>query len=382
MRFLIFISFLLLNTLACSSDDNSTGPEAEGPNTEEPNVEEGNAIDDGVMRNLSSNEIVADMGSGWNLGNSLDAEGENETVWGNPVTTKAMIDAIAERGFKTLRVPVTWRFHQGPAPAYTVEKEWLDRVQEVVDYGRANDMYVIINIHHDEPWIIPTYALANDVKDRLTGLWTQIGERFKDYSDYLIFETLNEPRHEGAPEEWSGGTTEGRDVVNQYHKVSVDAIRATGGNNAMRHLMVSTYAASTVPIAMDELIVPNNDERVIISIHMYFPYRFCLEGTQATWGTDTDKTDLDQEMDLIVEKFINKGRPVVLGEWSSGNQNNTDARITHASYYAQEAKKKGFATIWWDNGDGSAANNGSAIFDRNNLTWYFGEIADAVLNKD
>jgi len=342
---------------------------------------ETNPFDDGVVRELTSIAIAADMGAGWNLGNSLDTESVDETFWGNPLTTKAMVDAIAERGFKTLRLPVTWRFHQGAAPEYNVEESWLDRVEEICNYARANNMYVIINIHHDDEWIIPTYEQEEAVKDRLAKLWTQIANRFKDYSDYVIFETLNEPRHEGTPEEWSGGTAEGRDVVNTYHKTAVDAIRATGGNNALRHLLVSTYAASTVVEAMDDYIIPNNDDRVIVSLHSYFPFPFTLEGTESTWGTESDKTELEAELDKIAAKFVNNGRAVILGEWSSLNQNNLADRLEHAQFYAHEASIRGLVSVWWDNGNLSSMGDGLAIFDRNTLEWPFGAIADILVEE-
>ena len=336
-------------------------------------------FDDGVMRDFSSSQIVAEMKAGWNLGNSLDAEGPNETHWGNPATTRALIDEIRNRGFNTIRVPVTWRFQQGPGPNYTVNAAWLDRVEEVVNYVRANDMYVIVNVHHDDTWIIPTYDNADTVKDRLSKLWTQIANKFKNYSDYVIFETLNEPRYENTPEEWTGGTAEGRDVVNQYHKASLDAIRATGGNNSSRHIMISTYAASTLPKVINDLVIPNNDSNTIISLHSYFPFPFTLGGTDTTWGSDSDKQQLDAEMDKIKAKFIDNGHPVVLGEWSSGNQNNLSDRITHSTYYANAAAARGMASIWWDNGNSGVSNDGLAIFNRQNFTWPFGEIADIVV---
>lgn len=336
-------------------------------------------FDDGVMRNLSSFDIVDEMKIGWNLGNSLDAEGPDETFWGNPVTTRAMVDAIADRGFNTVRVPVTWRFHQGPAPDYTVESEWLDRVEEVVNYVRANDMYVIINVHHDDPWIIPTFSNANTVSDRLSKLWTQIANRFRNYSDYVIFETLNEPRFENSPEEWTGGTAEGREVVNRYHEASLNAIRATGGNNASRQIMIATYAASTLPVAMNALEIPNDDVNTIISLHSYFPFPFTLGGTDTTWGTANDRQQLDDEMDRIKTQFIDNGKAVVLGEWSSGNQNNTPDRLVHATFYAEAAAARGMASVWWDNGNSGVSNDGLAVFNRLNLTWPFGNIADAII---
>ncbi|WP_346880906.1 glycoside hydrolase family 5 protein [uncultured Algibacter sp.] len=328
------------------------------------------------MRDITSMELVADMKPGWNLGNSLDAEGIDETVWGNPVVTKALIDKIKERGFGTLRVPVTWRFHQGGAPNYIIEASWLDRVEEVVNYGLDNDMYVIVNIHHDEEWIIPTYALADDVKDRLQKTWTQIANRFKDYNDYLIFETLNEPRYEGQPQEWSG-TPEWRDVVNQYHKTSLDAIRATGGNNSLRHIMISSYAAGQGTI--DDLVIPNNDIRTIVSIHNYFPFEFSLSGTDTTWGTPEDKAQMDGTFDQIYNKFIVNNKPVIMGEWGSLNHNdtNTEDRINHASYYANALASRNILPIWWDNGN----NDEYALINRNTLQWNFPKIADAIIES-
>ncbi|UOY08361.1 glycoside hydrolase family 5 protein [Muricauda sp. SCSIO 64092] len=373
---------VLLFTVSCGSDSGSVTIIPTDDTVQEEPVEEGpdeevgmaSEFDDGVMRNLSAVEIVAEMKTGWNLGNSLDVEGPVETFWGNPVTTRAMIDEVSNRGFTTLRVPVTWRFHQGLAPNYTVEKSWLDRVEEVVNYGRANNMYVIINVHHDDPWIIPTYDKGDEVKDRLSKLWSQIANRFKNYSDYVIFETLNEPRYEGSPEEWTGGTAEGRDMVNQYHQVSLDAIRATGGNNSSRQIMISTYAASTIPLAMDALVVPNDDAHTIISLHSYFPFPFTLEGTDSTWGTAEDRAELEAEMDRIKAKFTDNGKAVVLGEWASGNQNNLEDRLAHATYYAQLASERGFASIWWDNGNNLVSNDGLALFNRQTLSWPFGEI--------
>lgn len=392
MRSSLLIAIVLYSMISCGTDpvEVTVVPrdEIEDPIVEEPidntPINDGPAseFDDGTMRSLTPFDIVAEMKTGWNLGNSLDAEGPDETFWGNPITTRAMIDEVANRGFKTLRLPVTWRFHQGPAPDYIVDPAWLDRVEEIVNYARANDMYVIVNVHHDDPWIIPTAAQGEGVKDRLAKLWTQIAMKFRPYSDYVIFETLNEPRHENTPEEWTGGTAEGRDLVNQYHQVSLDAIRATGGNNATRKIMIATYAASTLPIAMDALVVPNDDVNTMISLHSYFPFPFTLEGTDTTWGSDDDRAQLEAEMDRIKAKFTDNGKAVVLGEWSSGNQNNLEDRLRHAEFYAEKAAERGFASVWWDNGDTSVNRDGLGVFNRRTLSWPFGNIADIIIEAN
>ena len=325
--------------------------------------------------NLTSKDFVLDMGAGWNLGNAMDTENADETAWGNPLTTKAMIDEIAKKGFKTLRLPVTWRFHMGSAPDYTIEKEWLDKVETIANFALDNQMYVIINIHHDEEWIIPTYEKSESVKNQLAKVWTQIAERFKSYDYHLIFETLNEPRLEESPEEWQGGTAEGREVVNQYHQISLDAIRATGENNASRKIMVSTYAASSDPRALNDYRIPNGDENVIVSVHSYFPYLFALEGTDTTWGNETDRAELLQEFEKINGQFAADGRAIVMGEWGSTFSDNPDDRLAHAQFYAKACAERGICPIWWDNGN----LDEFGIFNRRELVWAHPEIADAIV---
>ncbi len=336
----------------------------------------------GVMRNIKSMDLVHDMKIGWNLGNTLDAtdgSGLNtETSWGNPVTTKAMLDLIKAKGFKTVRIPVTWNKHFGEAPDYAIDNAWLDRVEEVVNYVLDNQMYAILNTHHDE-WVTLTTASQTQITDKLVKIWNQIANRFKDYSDYLVFETLNEPRLYGTQYEWNGGTPEARSVLNAYNAAVVSAIRATGGNNALRHIMIPTHAATAMAVAQDALVIPNNDSRIIISQHTYWPYSFTMQepGTN-TWGTDKDKAECDAELDRIRAKFVSRGIPVVIGEWGTVNKNNTAARAFHAEYYTRAVIERGMLPVWWDNGF-EGLNTGFALLDRKNLGWHFPEIADALI---
>lgn len=190
---------------------------------------------------------------------------ESEIVWGQPYTTAEMIESIADQGFKSIRIPVTWFNHMGPAPDYLIDEEWFDRVEEVVNYAFNNDMYVIINIHHDDyqedqqgSWLITTYDKQNEVTNQIGIVWTQIANRFIEYGDYLLFETMNEPREVGSNNEWNGGTQEHRDVVNALNQAAVDAIRATGGNNETRFVMIPQATASP-QAAINDLIFPNDD---------------------------------------------------------------------------------------------------------------------------
>lgn len=322
-------------------------------------------------------QFIADMGVGWNLGNTLDTKNQDQTKWGNPLATKALIDAVRARGFKTLRVPVTWQYHMSDAPDYTIDKEWLNRVEDVVNYGLDNDMYVILNIHHDEEWLIPTYAEIEKAKDQLGKVWAQIANRFKKYDHHLIFETLNETRLKGSNEEWTGGTAEGRDCINQLHEVAVNAIRETEEKNKNRYIMISTYAASASKTAVDGLVLPDA-KNLIVSIHNYFPYKFCLEKTEfvTTWGTEEEKTALDSEMNRLVDTFINKGIPVVMGEWGCLNHNNLTERARYAEHYAKACLTRGICPIWWDNGNPEY----TGILNRNTYQWIFPEIADAIVS--
>lgn len=325
-------------------------------------------------RDISSFDLVNEMGVGWNLGNSLDVTSRDKTEWGNPLPSKAVIDAVKARGFHTLRVPVTWGYNQNDNAPYTIEPLYLQEVKKVVDYGFQNQMHVILNVHHDNEWVVPNAEHAEETKARLTSLWTQVATFFSAYNDSLIFETLNEPRLEGIPEEWTGGTTEGRAFINEFNKVAVDAIRATGENNALRHIMIPTWAASTVPDAMNELTIPNNDPKIIISLHSYFPWPFAGEAA-TPWGSEADKTALRGELERIKQKWIiTEQRPVILGEWGTIEQNSIENRLEYAEFYAREAAARDLLTVVWDDG------GNFRLFNRNRLRWDYEEIAIRIVS--
>lgn len=327
----------------------------------------------GDARDISSFDLVSEMGVGWNLGNSFDVIARNKTAWGNPLPTREMIDEVHAMGFKTLRIPITWSFHQGSTAPYTIQTDYLEDIREVVDHGFENKMHVIINVHHDNSWVRPNALEANSSMERLGSLWTQVSEYFSEYNDSLIFEVLNEPRIEGIPEEWTGGTPEGRGYINQFNKAAVDAIRATGGNNSLRHIMIPTWGASTVPAAMDDLTIPNNDAKIIISLHSYFPWAFAGEAN-VSWGSQQDRAALAGELDYIRQKWIvDQQRPVILGEWGTIKDNPLDRRLDYASFYASEAKSRGMPTIVWDDG------GDFGLFNRGSLTWIYEDIAAAIV---
>ena len=313
------------------------------------------------------------MGVGWNLGNTMESLGvKDETGWGNPMTTQAMIDAVKNAGFKTLRVPTSWDDHFSGS-TYTIATSWLDRVETVVNYGLKDGMYVILNVHHTSGWEDTTLANESNARDHLTKLWAQIAARFSKYDDHLIFETMNEPRH---ADDWTG-TQEYFGVVNRLNAAAVKTIRDTGGNNATRLIMVPSYCASPQPLQIDALVLPA-DKMLAVSTHSYIPYSFALDSKGTASFSNT--SEIDTTFAHLNSLFIKKGIPVVMGEWASTNKNNLTDRVNHAQYYVKSAKAAGFPVLWWDN-QNFVANSSDAmgLLDRRALSWHFPEIVNAIM---
>jgi endoglucanase len=330
------------------------------------------------MRNITSMELVKEMRLGWNLGNALDAD-PNETGWGNPMTTPSMMDAVQAAGFNTVRIPVTWHHHMGSGPDFTIDPTWLDRVEEVVRYVLTRGLYAIVNTHHDAWVSVMPNADETAITERLVKLWTQIAARFKDEDEHLVFETLNEPRTTDDTQ-WNGGTIAARTLLNNYNLAAVNAIRATGGNNTLRHLMIPTHAASASTTCINELTIPNDDPNIIVSLHTYFPNDLSFGGA-CTWGSTEEKTAMTTELDRIANLLPKRGRAVVIGEWETVHQDNTAVRVDHAKTYAKAVVARGMLPIWWDNGISAIGTDGFALLDRKSdpPNWVFPEIATALV---
>jgi endoglucanase len=372
------VLIMLLVLAGCSSEEVNVEvvPNTSSEGVEEPDDSSGDDNqNDEIVDTSAAVEFAAQLGVGWNLGNSFDVESRDKTFWGNPLPTKEMIDLVADTGFKTLRVPVTWGYHQEDQAPFTIEQDYLQRVQDVVDYGLANDMFVIINVHHDDDWVQLVSEESAYVKERLTSLWQQVATHFQEYDEKLIFDILNEPRLKGTSIEWTGGDATSRSILNEYHKAGLDAIRMSGGNNESRFLMVSTYAASTLDGPMNDLVIPNNDPNVIISLHTYFPWAFAGdENGPDIWGSTQEKQQLDAEMNRIYQKWVvQEQRPVILGEWGTRNKDNLSERVEYATYYAEAALERGFVPVVWDDG------GNFMLQDRDTQTWEFPEIIDAII---
>ncbi len=335
------------------------------------------------MRDISAWDLVSEMKVGWNLGNTMDATGEgleSETCWGNPKTTKEMIDTVSDTGFNVLRLPVTWDKHMDAD--YNVDPAWMARVHEIVDYAIDDGMFVILNTHHEE-WYFPTEEdKAQDI-EQLTALWKQIAEEFKNYDEHLIFEGVNEPRLRGTGKEWTGGDNESREVVNEYAKAFYDTVRASGGNNDKRSLMITGYAASASRNCLSSIVLPNyDDDHLIVSVHAYLPYSFALD----TKGTDqfdesTDASSIDTLFTDVKDLFLDQKIPVIVGEFGCMNKMNDEERIECVSYYLSTAKSYGVPCIWWDNGafTGNGENFGLLVRDDYPPSWRPQGVVDAII---
>lgn len=359
------------------SNDGSV-PANAGINTEQDKNTD-NKTNKNSSEGMSAAEIVKDMKIGWNLGNTLDCYNvtwevsDFETAWGNPRTTKAMIDAVKKEGFNAVRIPISWNEHMN---GNKIDGDWLNRVNEVVDYVIDNDMYAIINVHHDDyTWLNPSKADEAAVKAKLVSIWEQLSDRFKDYDQHLLFEGMNEPRIIGGQDEWTGGTAEEREVINHLFQAFVDTVRKSGGNNSSRALIITSHAASIEADAVNDIVVPD-DDRIIVSIHYYSPWDFAGgENGKSDWGSDSEKKELDKGFDFLKSKFIDKGVPVIIGEFGATNKNNDSVRASYMEYYVKSAKSRGITCFIWDNG----TKDEFGLLDRNSLTWYFKNVVDAAV---
>ena len=311
---------------------------------------------------MTAFEITEDMKIGWNLGNSKDATTasataglETETAWGNPKTNQALIDAVKAKGFNTVRIPTTWYQHLDSDN--NIDPAWLARVKEIVDYCFNNDMYVILNIHHEE-WVnrADLGTAYDEMKPRFTKIWTQIANEFKDYDQHLIFEAMNEPRAVGTDHEWWGPTDSEVETINKLNNDFVNLIRSIDSPYSQnRLLMIPGYCASSDITMYSKIDVPD-DDYVAVSIHAYSPYAFAMQyqdnnGNIIDHSTYTEKysAELHNILDNIRNTFIDKDIPVVIGEFSASNYNNTEARCEWATDYITTTKKYGIPCVLWDN---------------------------------
>jgi hypothetical protein len=329
----------------------------------------GNIPDVGMESNAIT--LAAKIYAGWNLGNALEAIG-GETGWGNPQVTENYIRKIKELGFNAIRIPCAWDQYIENAATYKIKDSWLDRVNEVVSYCVINDMYAIVNIHWDGGWLenncTPDKQEENNKKQK--ALWTQIANKLNHYDEHLLFAGCNEPNVDNAQK---------MEVLKTYEQTFIDAVRATGGNNAVRNLIVQ--GPNTDIDMTDNLFgdMPTDvvANRLMVEVHYYTPWTFCGMTQDESWGkmayfwgayavsgsdrnaTFGDETEMKSLFAKMKIKFVGKGIPVILGEYGaitirSGLGEYQEAHDMSRNLYdettTREAKNHGLVPFYWETG--------------------------------
>jgi len=374
---------------------------------------------------VSAEEIAEKMGAGWNYGNTLEANfggTPDETVWGNPKASQEMVDAVAEAGFETVRIPISYLSRIDDGNGYKIDDEWLERIAEVVDYCYNRGLFVIINIHGDGyhtikgGWLLCNSRDQKYIKEKYAAVWRQIAGRFADYDEHLIFESMNEVfdgiYHDPVPEFYEN--------INDYCQIFVDTVRSAGGCNTHRWLMTAgwntdiKYTCGGYGFRFPEDKGNTAGEgRIILSVHCYDPWDYCGEEEEkvflwgekgqeiveggsadpkykAAWG---DEAHIRAQFTMLKERYVDKGIPVIIGEFGCVDRANpatgipdriTENRAYYDGFIAGTAAQNGLVPVYWDNGFNGRF--GLALFDRRSLTQTQPEIIEAIIsavkNKD
>ena len=383
-------------------------------------MKEPDPVEPGAWETAST--AIKNMGVGWNLGNTLESNSGDvdnmwieafsdrsvtvyETAWGQPQATRALIHMFKEAGFGAIRVPVSWYPHMGTLSVsqytgadgkqhgrwdkaswlestdYKVDPAWMARVKEVVGYVLDEGMYCILNVHHDTgtastAWLRAEQSVFDSVKERYRGLWTQIAKEFEPYGEKLLFESFNEMLD--ATNTWNYKSAEADRVVNAYNAFFVATVRATGGNNANRNLVLNTYAASPDERALKDFELPMDtvEGHLLAQVHSYAPYRFAF-------ATDSPQTVFDDAcdrevraiMDGVGKNLVGRGIPCILGEFGTdtGDQEpRAEAELAkQGACYVSQAAKYNIACFYW-----MTLSNGE---DRKVPQWTTPDLKDALL---
>lgn len=352
----------------------------------------------------TAQDIAHKMKVGWNMGNTLEAIC-GETVWGGAITTQELIDSVKAAGFNTVRLPCAWFCHSDTI-TNEIDEAWLARVKEVVDYCINDSMYVIINIHWDNGWLENRVNKANQdqVNERQEAYWTQIAEYFVDYDEHLLFAGSNEPNVNDAT---------GMAVLLSYHQTFIDAVRSTGGNNSSRTLIIqgpSTDIDKTNQL-MNTLPTDQIEDRLMVEVHYYTPYQFCLMSEDATWGkmfyywgkghhsttdvtrnaTSGEESDMDKYFRMMKTKFVDKGIPVIIGEFGAYKRKlnpPSDQELNNASveyyngYVVKSAISNGLIPYYWDTNMGLFNRSTGKIIDHDVVDAMIQGAKDAITSSN
>ena len=337
---------------------------------------------------------------GWNLGNQFECpapglDGESlligmpansikaETAWHNPVVTKKTIKAVKAAGFNAIRIPVRWQHHITDPATMSIDKAWMARIKEVVGWCLQNDLKVIINTHHDK-WLEarPTYQYKDENNQKLALLWKNLANEFAKYDYRVAFAGTNEVH---VKDNWGKPEAENLAVQNSYNQTFIDAVRATGGKNAKRHLIVQTYVCNPDFGLDGGLIIPtdaggNGNKYMSVEFHYYTPWDYAGECKVNYWGepykqngeaSSSDEKTMTEFLDRVVSTWSDKGLGVVMGEWGVSDRQKvgeTDVIHENMTYYCRilirETKKRSIATFLWDNNVFGSGMEKFGVFDR------------------
>lgn len=350
-NYFLLLSFMLTLCLACQN----TGAVKTSKAPVQMNVS--NAV--------SAADFVREMGIGVNIGNTLDSIGDknhraNETSWGNPMITKNYIKALKDFGYTTVRLPVTWADNTGPAPDYKIDDDWMERVEEVVNWILEEGMFCIINLHHDgggadRSWIRQVSGDSKGVNDRFVKIWTQIAKRFSYASNYLILESMNEV-----------SATYPR--FNNLNQLFVDTVRKSGGNNRTRYLLIAGFDTDIDRTCNFQFEMPKDSQKdkLILSIHYYTPSTFCIAeditnswGFRSDWGNAetkaADDAELVRQFDKLKSYYIDKGIPVIIGEYGVTVRDTKveEGRIRWLTAVTRACLEYGMCPVLWETGLGT-----------------------------
>lgn len=341
------------------------------------------------------------LGFGWNLGNHFDTSSgvDGKPVqwgwWDGVSPTEALYQNMAKVGIKTVRMPVTWGNYQtmGEDTAWTIKPEYMAEVKQNVDWAVNAGLYVILNTHHDEYWQDIIAAAGNNItneqiEDRIIKTWRQIAEEFKDYGELLIFETFNEIHDEAWG--WNGGYNYSKvyRLMDEWNQIAVNAIRATGSQNATRWIGVPGFCANPMFTCGDKysIVLPTDPAgKIMVAVHTYDPFNFCTEGTVQKWGkgvkpSGSDEKQVDDLMEKLRRAYIDNNIPVYMGEFGAVTRKSVaDApfQAYYLEYLCRSAYYHGIPVMLWDNNNNN--QSGECFYYINHLN---GELRDPYNNGD
>ena len=385
----LLVGIMTFGMTACG-DSNGTSTETAASTTESTERDNGDTTvpatesvspSGSAYADMTAKELAVYMGNGFNLGNTMEAADMNrpgdyvgnsvsyfETLWGQPVTTKEMIDDIHAAGMNTLRIPVAWTNAMDIVNGdYKIKDEYLSRVKEIVDWAIEDEMFVVLNDHWDGQWwgvFGEKDASRREIGYTIfTEMWTQLGTYFKDYDEHLIFEGGNEELGDrfndvGNPIVQNGnGLTKDEcyETANKVNQLFVDTIRSQGGNNATRFLLIPGYGTDITQTLDSRWHMPSDTakDKLFLSVHYYTPWSYCGSSGSTTWGT---KKNYEEMNDLLkkLSTFTDQGYGIIIGECgvlpTSKREMKPNWQLWYDNFFAN-CDIYGYVPLLWDTGN-------------------------------